>query len=176
MDFIYPSAVSGKESPSFVIHESVAQLSSTSFQSHTKCVFLSSLDRTEIQRCASMKIPCVVSIQSLQQAFDLLKVSGVSFVHVNMNGPPVIDYAWMSGAHDNQIGVVFSLKDLQEAFNGKNVNALQEYRKAARLLFKSHVPLHIVSFARTHEEVLSSHEQRAWLTYLGVRPLGGEEK
>lgn len=167
MDFIHSSAVSGRESPSFIIHESTAHFATTSFPTHTKIVFLKSLDRTELQRCASQKIPCMISIHSLSNAFELLKVSGLRFVHVNLNGPPLIDYAWMSGAKTNNLEVVFSLENLQETFHQKNVNGLQEYRKIARLLSKSKIPLHVGSFARTTEGVFSQAEQRAWNQYLG---------
>jgi hypothetical protein len=173
MDFIHPSAVSGRESPSFLVHDSFAQSASTSSPVHTKIVFLPALDRAEVQRCVSQKMPCMVSLHSLSNAFELLKVNGVKFVHVNLNGPPVIDYAWMSGAKTNELEVVYSLENLKEAFNQKNVNGLQEYRKVARLLSKSKIPLHIGSFARTSENVLSRVEQRAWWAYLGYR-LNGE--
>ncbi len=176
MDFIHPSAVSGRESPSFIIHESTAHYSQTSFPLHTKVVFLPSLDRTELQRCASQKIPCMVSIHSLSNAFELLKVSGLRFVHVNLNGPPLVDYAWMSGAKTNNLEVVFSLENLQEAFHQKNVNSLQEYRKVARLLSKSRIPLHMGSFSRVAEGVLSRAEQRSWNTYLGHLSTRKEER
>ena len=167
MDFIHPSAVSGRESPSFILHESTAHASKTSFPLHTRIVFLPSLDRAEVQHCASQKIPCMVSIHSLSNAFELLKVSGLRFVHVNLNGPPLLDYAWMSGAKANGLEVVFALEDLQGAFHQKNVNGLHEYRKVARLLSKSRIPLHVGSFARASEGVFSRAEQRAWNTYLG---------
>ncbi|MEK6970890.1 MAG: hypothetical protein AABW68_04355 [archaeon] len=172
MDFIYPSAVSGRESPSFILHDSLAQFSTTSFPTHTRGVFLPSLDRAEVQRCVSQKVPCMVSLHSLSNASESLKVSGLRFVHLDLNGPPLIDYAWMSGAHDAGLEVVFSLPDLRESFHRKHVNGFQEYRKISRLLSKTRIPLHVASFARVAEEVLSLPEQRAWYSYLGYGPAG----
>lgn len=168
-DFAYPSAVSGHTQKMGVIYSSVADALNDTFIHHQKIVFIPHTDRTEIQRAASNKIACMVSVSSLQNAFDLVKQSGVSFVHVNMNGPPLIDYAWMSLAKENNIGVVFSLIDLQSAFYGKNVSALQEFRKAARLLEKARVRLYIGSFAKEGFDVLSKTETHALLKYLGTK-------
>ncbi|MEK6902595.1 MAG: hypothetical protein AABX02_03340 [archaeon] len=168
-DFVYSSAVAGHTEKLGVIYSSVADAQKDTFIQHQKIVFLPNTDRTEIQRAASNKIACMISISSLQNAFDLVKQSGVTYVHVNMNGPPLIDFAWMSLAKENKIGVVFSLADIQLAFYGKNVNALQEFRKAARLLEKAHVSLYIASLAKESFEVLSKTESHALLKYLGTK-------
>ena len=168
-DFVYPSAVAGHTEKLGVIYFSVVDAQEDTFIQHQKIVFLPNTDRVEIQRAASNKMGCMVSVSSLQNAFDLVKQSGVTYVHVNMNGPPLIDFTWMSLAKENKIGVVFSLADVQSAFYGKNVNALQEFRKAARLLEKAHVPLHIASLAKESVEVLSKAESHALLKYLGVK-------
>ncbi|MFH0970011.1 MAG: hypothetical protein V1776_00955 [Candidatus Diapherotrites archaeon] len=166
MDFIFPSALVTR-SRKIVLYSSVHELQMDTLPFHTKMVFLPVLDRAELQRCASQKIPCMVTLHSLQNAVDALKLSGLSFVHVNMNGPPIIDYAWMTGAKNNSLEVVFSLRDLREAFAQKNTNSLMEFRKIAFLLSKEKIPLHVGSFARKEEECISPVEQASLLHYLG---------
>ncbi|MEK6820820.1 MAG: hypothetical protein AABY11_00275 [archaeon] len=173
MDFIHPEAFSRDTKKATLLYPSAAALpplNQDSSASVSRMVFLPSPDLSELQRCASQKISCMVSVHSLAQSFDVVKHASVSLVYASLSGAPVIDFAWMSLASQRRVGVVFSLHDLRDAFVQKNVNAFAEYRKVGRLVAKSALPLHIASFARTPEDVLSSPEQRALLDYLEYFP------
>ncbi len=171
-DLVFPSAVSGEANALGIVYASVEQSARDQFVQHAKLVFLSSIDQTEIQRCASKKIPVMVQPHSLPNAFSLLKLHGVKIVLVHVKGStPILDFGWMQKAFEEKKSVVFSLPALQEAFVQKDTLALQEYRKLAQLLHKSHVPLGLVSLARHENERLSEEDVHAWAGYLGIPAL-----
>lgn len=170
VDLVYSPATGDETRALGVVYDSVShvereQLSPT----HTPVVFLSRLDSSEIQRASSKKIPVMVPVSTLQGAFDLLKMNGVKLVYVEARGNvPLIDFGWMQKAFEEKKSVVFSLRALRTCFEKKDVDSLQEYRKLARLLEKSHVPMGLVSLAREKWERSSDTDAEAWKGYLGV--------
>lgn len=144
-----------------------AQSFALSFSDHRPIVFLSHIDKAELQRCASAKIPALVEVHSMQGAFDVLKLSGVKFVLVNpLQNKATIDVAWMSVAKQQGLEVVFALHDLQEAMHANKARALEEFQKLSRLLLHYEIPFMIVSFAKNVNEVLHAEELEALRNYL----------
>lgn len=129
-------------------------------------------NREEIQRCASQKIPIILRVNSLQEAFDTFKMSSVKIILLVARGNvPFIDYGWMGKAYEEKKSVIFSLQELQRAFATKDASTLQEYLKMAQLVYKSNVPLGLVSFAREEKDMLSHEEVVSWAAYLGIPSL-----
>ncbi len=144
-----------------------AQSHALSFSDHIPIVFLPHLDKGELQRCASAKIPALLEVHSMQSAFDALKLSGVKFVLVNpLRNKTTIDVAWMSVAKQRELHVIFALHDLQDSLRLQKPRALEEFQKLARLLSHYEIPYSIASFSRTPLESLSEEESAALRNYL----------
>ena len=171
-DIVFPSGMVGEVNPLGILYASSAEAQKDQFVQHQKFVFLTQTDYSEIQRCASQKIPVILQLHDLQHSFDVFKLSAVKIIFVAVKGTqPIIDFGWMSKAYEEKKSVVFSLSELQRAFSQKDSSALQEYRKLAQLLKKSHIPLGLASFARVESERLSAEDVQAWAGYLGVPSL-----
>jgi hypothetical protein len=168
-DIVYASAISHQTNALGVAYENVNDAQRGQFIHHQKFVLLSQMNREEIQRCASLGVPVILHVHSLQESFDTFKMSSVKLIlFVARGNIPFIDYGWMSKAFEEKKSVVFSLVELQRAFASKDASTLQEYRKMAQLLHKSKIPLGLVSFAREEKDVLSEEEVDAWAGYLNV--------
>ncbi|QQR92533.1 MAG: hypothetical protein IPJ89_05300 [Candidatus Iainarchaeum archaeon] len=144
-----------------------AQSHALSFSDHLPVVFLPHLDKGELQRCASAKVPALIEVHSMQGAFDALKLSGVKFVLVNpLRNKATIDVAWMSVAKQRGLQVVFALHDVQESLRLQKSRALEEFQKLARLLVHYEIPYFIASFARSSSESIGEEASAALRAYL----------
>ncbi len=171
-DMVYASAISSQTNALGIVYDSSSSASRDQFIHHQKFVFLTQTNREEIQRCASFKVPVILHVHSLQEAFDTFKMSSVKIILLVARGNvPFIDFGWMGKAYEEKKSVVFSLHELQRAFASKDASTLQEYRKMAQLLYKSKVPLGLVSLAREEKDALSPEEVISWAAYLGVPSL-----
>lgn len=168
-DLVFPSALAGLTQPVGVLYPSVSLAQKDLFSVHKKIVFLKTADRAEIQRAASARIPVLLSVHSLQSAFDVFKLAGVSAILVQPDGNrPIIDVGWMGKAKEEEKSVVFSFLHFQQAVQHGHVNTLQEYRKLARLLEKSRIAAGLATFAESPEEQLSPREKESVAHYLGI--------
>lgn len=171
-DLVFPSGAAGETNSLGILYSSSTEAQKDNFINHQKMVFLTQTNREEIQRCASNKIPVILQLHNLQSSFDVFKMPSVKIVFVALRGSqPIIDFGWMGKAYEERKSVVFSLPELQRAFQSKDSSSLQEYRKLAQLLQKSKIPLSIASFAASEKERLSGEDKAAWAGYLGVDSL-----
>jgi hypothetical protein len=168
-DILYPSALSRSNETCGYILANLSEKEKYSFQNHFPILFLPLLDRTEIQRAASQKIPCMVSVHSLQNAFDVFKHPNVKFVHVPFSDKPIIDVGWMGKAkEDGTKTVVFSILEWKETVANNKTRILEEYLKMIRLLVKWKIPVLLASFAKDENEIPTLEEKEALSSFLGV--------
>lgn len=168
-DLVFPAGAAGETNALGILYPSAAEAQKDNFIQHQKMVFLTQINREEIQRCASLKIPVILQLHNLQSSFDVFKLPVVKIIFVAPRGNvPIIDFGWMGKAYEERKSVVFSLQELQRAFMSKDSSSLQEYRKLAQLLQKSKIPLGVASFATNENERLSNEDKAAWAGYLGV--------